>query len=89
MSLLIPTSCGQAQGNFSGCSLTDIPINNILDLFDSFILGDSVSGNSGTNLIDLIRINEWLNAYIIKGVNPWTPGSPISGSWTPPTFWTQ
>lgn len=90
MSLLTPTQYGQAQYNKAAYNLSAVAQSGSVDLADGFTLGDSIIANGGASFLDDIRINEWLSAYIIKGVNPWTPGTSGSNTWvTPPSTLTQ
>jgi hypothetical protein len=84
MSILTPTQYGIAQYNLSGYNFTAISVNGSISLFDTFLTGDAISDNAGIGVKDIIRINEWLNSYLIKGSSDWNTPAGSSATWTTP-----
>lgn len=83
MSVIIPTSPNQAQCNFSGCNMTVAPSSGSVDLFDGLLPTDILNGNSGANLVDLLKITEWFQGKLLKP-SIWTNPSGNSAGWTKP-----
>lgn len=83
MSLLTPTQYGQSEYNLYGYNITAVPQTGYVDLSDVLTLADAISGNPIEDLLEIIRINEWIDVSLIKA-NIWNTPTGPSATWTTP-----
>ena len=83
MSIITPTSYGQAQYNSASYNVSVIPVHGFQALFDNCSPTDNINGNQGLDLAEFLKITEWFQGKILKP-SIWSNPTGSSAGWTKP-----